>query len=149
MYSAFLTTHSIIRFAVIIASVLSILLAFAGWFGNKEYTKGNKVLNLLALISAHLQLVVGLILYFISPIVNSAEFGAAMKNSSLRYWKVEHMAMMIIAIVLITVGYSKSKRALASVDKHRTIAIFYTIAVIVVLAALAMSGRGIFGMTVA
>lgn len=147
MYSALLNTHSIIRFAVIIASVLSILLAFGGWFGNKEYTKGNKVLNLLTLISAHLQLVVGLILYFVSPIVNSASFGAAMKDSMLRYWKVEHMAMMLIAIVLITIGYSKSKRALASVDKHRTIAIFYTIAAIVVLAALAMSGRGIFGMT--
>jgi len=147
MHPAMLHIHSVIRFIVIFGSVISVLLSLAGWFGNKEYSKGNKILNLVTLISAHIQLVVGLILYFISPIVNAASFGEAMKDSTLRYWKVEHMAMMVVAIVLITIGYSKSKRALASVEKHRTIAIFYTLAIIVVLAALSMSGRGLFGMT--
>lgn len=147
MYSTLLDTHSIIRFVIIITSVLSIVLAFAGWLGSKAYTKGNKVLNLLTLISAHIQLVVGLILYFVSPFVNTQNMGAAMKDDTLRYWTVEHITMMIIAVVLITVGYSKSKRALESLEKHRTIAIFYTIAVVVVLAALAMSGRPILGMS--
>lgn len=147
MYSTLLDTHSIIRFVIIITSVLSIVLAFAGWFGNKAYTKGNKILNLLTLISAHIQLVVGLILYFVSPFVSTGNMGAAMKDDTLRYWTVEHIAMMIIAVVLITVGYSKSKRALESLEKHRTIAIFYTIAVIVVLAAITMSGRPILGMS--
>ena len=147
MYPALLNTHSIIRFVVIIASTLSVLLAFAGWFGNKDYTKGNKVLNLLTLISAHIQLLVGLALYFVSPLVMTQNMGAAMKDSTLRYWTVEHISMMIVAIVLITVGYSKSKRALAPVEKHRLIAVFYTLAIIVVLIALSMSGRGIFNMT--
>lgn len=147
MYPALLDTHSVIRFVIIITSVLSIVLAFAGWFGNKAYTKGNKILNLLTLISTHIQLVVGLILYFLSPLVNTQNMGAAMKDDTLRYWTVEHITLMIVAVVLITVGYSKSKRALESLEKHRTIAIFYTIAVIVVLAAIAMSGRPILGMS--
>lgn len=144
MYQALLHSHSTIRFVVIIASTLSVLLAFAGWFGNKEYTKGNKILNLLTLISAHIQLLVGLALYFVSPLVMTQNMGAAMKDNTLRYWTVEHISMMIVAIVLITIGYSKSKRALAPVEKHRLIAIFYTLAIIIVLVAIGMSDRNIF-----
>lgn len=147
MYPLILDTHSIIRFVVLFAAIISIVLAFAGWFGNKEYTKGNKIINLITLISSHIQLVVGLILYFISPNVLTANMGAAMKNDTLRYWTVEHISMMIIAIVFITIGYSKSKKVIASVEKHRTIAIFFTLAAIIVVVAINLSGRPLLGMS--
>ena len=147
MYPALLDTHSIIRFIILFTSVASILLAFVGWFGNKDYTKGNKVLNLLTLISAHIQLVIGLILYFISPNVLTQDMGSAMKDHVLRYWTVEHITMMIAAVVLITIGYSKSKKALTSVEKHRTIAVFYTLAVVIVIVAIVLSGRPLLGMS--
>ena len=147
MYPALLDTHSIIRFVVIIASAFSIFLAFAGWFSTSKYTKIHKVLNLLTLISAHTQLLVGLVLYFISPNVMTQNMGAAMKNATLRYWTVEHISMMIIAIVLIPIGYSKSKKVEEAIRKHRIIATFYTIAAIIVIAAIAMSGRPILAMS--
>lgn len=144
-YSIFRYLHSGLRFVVIILLVLAIVQAFAGWLGNKQYGEGNRKLNLFAMISAHTQLLIGIVLYFISPLV---QFGAnTMKDATTRYWTVEHLTMMIFAIVLITVGHARAKRATAPALKHRAIAIFYTLAVIVVLVAIAQSHRPMFGIT--
>jgi len=148
MYSTLLQIHSILRFVVLILVVIAIVSAFAGWFGRKEYTSTSKKINLFTLISAHTQLLVGLILYFVSPNVLTSNMAAAMKDSTLRYWTVEHISMMIIAIVLVTVGYSKSKKAFGAVEKHRNIAIFYTLAAIIVVVAISLSGRPLLGMSV-
>jgi hypothetical protein len=69
----------------------------------------------------------------------------AMKDASLRYWTVEHLAMMIFALVLITVGHARAKKAAEAAAKHRTVAIFYGLALVVILAAIMQSGRPIFG----
>ncbi|WP_207428385.1 cytochrome B [Pedobacter sp. SYSU D00535] len=148
MYPALLEIHSITRFVILIAIVVAILLAFAGWFGNKEYSKGNKIFNLLTLISTHIQIVIGIILYFVSPLVMTNDMGAAMKDELARYWTVEHGVMMIIAAVLITVGYSKHKKATSSLIKHRTIAIFFTLGLLTVLAGILLSGRPLLATTV-
>ena len=71
--------------------------------------------------------------------------GAAMKDAILRYWTVEHLVMMLFAVVLITVGHSRSKKALDAVNKHRAIAIYYGLAILVILAAIYQSGRPIIG----
>jgi hypothetical protein len=125
--------------------VLALIQALAGWFGNKTYTEGNRKLNLFAMISAHVQLLTGLILYFYSPFVKYNEMAVAMKDASLRYWTVEHLAMMIFALVLITVGHARAKKAAEAAAKHRTVAIFYGLALVVILAAIMQSGRPIFG----
>lgn len=130
MYKGLLHLHSGLRYVVLILVLLSILQAVTA--GSKPYTSANKKVNLFALISAHLQLVIGLILYFISPNVDFSK----MSETAYRYWNVEHISMMILAIVLITVGYSKSKKAKDDKSKHKTIAIFYSLAVIIVLAAI-------------
>ena len=146
MYEILLNAHSIVRFAVLIFVVLAILLSFAGWFRNKDFTKGNKMTNLFALISTHLQAVLGLILYFVSPWVRLDDMGGAMKDSTARYWTVEHILIMLIAVVLITIGYSKSKRALTDLAKHRTVAIYFTIGAILVIVGILMSDRALLGM---
>jgi hypothetical protein len=125
--------------------VLALIQALAGWFGNKTYTEGNRKLNLFSMISAHVQLLTGLILYFYSPFVKYNEMAVAMKDASLRYWTVEHLAMMIFALVLITVGHARAKKAAEAAAKHRTVAIFYGLALVVILAAIMQSGRPIFG----
>lgn len=145
MYQFLLESHSGLRYVVMLLLIAAIILSFAGWFGKKPFTASNKRINLFTLISAHIQLLLGLVLYFISPIVNLNNMGATMKDSVLRYWAVEHVIMMLIAIVLITVGYSKSKKLIDDVSKHRTVAIFYTIALVIILVAIGMSGRPIIG----
>nr|WP_294899212.1 cytochrome B [uncultured Pedobacter sp.] len=130
MYTGLLHLHSILRYVVLILVLLSIFQALAA--GNKPYTEANKKVNLFALISAHTQLLIGLVLYFISPKVDFSQ----MSDPITRYWNVEHISMMILAIILITIGYSKSKKAVEAKAKHRAIYVYYTIAIVVVLLAI-------------
>jgi membrane protein DedA with SNARE-associated domain len=125
--------------------LLSILQSLAGWFGNRPYTNTNRKINLFTLISAHIQLLIGLVLYFVSPLVQFT--AGTMKNDTTRYWTVEHIGMMVFAIVLITIGHSKSKKVLAPVGKHRTIAIYYSLALLVIVLAIIQSMRPFFGVS--
>jgi cation transport ATPase len=138
MLTGLLHTHSLLRYLLLIFIVLSIFKAFSGWFGKKQYLPGDKKVALFTLISAHLQLVVGLILYFVSPTVKVglADMGAAMKDPGLRFWSVEHISMMLIAIILITVGYSSAKRGKDDETKHKRVAIFFLLALIVIFMAI-------------
>jgi cytochrome bd-type quinol oxidase subunit 2 len=145
LYKFTLLLHSGFRYVVMVLLLLAILQSFAGWLSKKEYTEGNRKLNLSALISAHTQLLIGLALYFISPFVVFAK--ETMHEATARYWTVEHISMMIFAIVLITIGHSKSKKESLPESKHRTIAIFYTLAIIVVVVAIVQSKRAFFGMS--
>ncbi len=146
MYPFFKYLHSGLRYIVLILIVAAIIQALLGWTGKKTYTEGNRKLNLFALISAHTQLIIGLVLYFLSPLVQFSK--ATMKDATARYWTVEHITMMIIAIVLITVGYVRSKRALLPEKKHFNIFVFYLLAVIIVIVTLVLSHRGVLGMSV-
>ena len=145
LYSFFLHLHSGFRFVVMVLVLLAILLSLAGWFGKRPYTKSNRLINLFAMISAHTQLLIGLVLYFISPFVKFN--GDTMKDATTRYWTVEHIAMMIFAIVLITVGHSKSKKLVLPERKHRIIAIYYLLALLVIVLAIVQSQRGLLSAT--
>lgn len=142
MYTFFKYLHSGLRYVVLILVVFATIQALLSWIGKKTYTETNRKLNLFALISAHTQLLIGLILYFfLSPLVQFS--GAAMKNATTRYWTVEHITMMIIAVVLITIGYSRSKKILLPEKKHFNIFIFYLSAIIIVIVTLILSHRGV------
>ena len=145
LYSFFKYLHSGFRYIVLLLLLLAIIRAWADWLGKKSYSEGNRKLNLFAMISAHTQLLIGLVLYFLSPFVQfTAE---TMKQRDSRYWTVEHLTAMIIAIVVVTIGHSKSKKAALPEGKHKSIAIFYTLALAIVIGAIVMSGRGLMGMT--
>jgi hypothetical protein len=145
MYSTLLGLHSGLRYLVLLLLAVSLLLAIVGLFGKKPYTQTNRKLNLFAMISTHTQFLVGLILYFFSPLVNYSNMGQAMKETMTRYWTVEHFVMMLFAIVLITLGHSRSKKAADDFNKHRSIALYYGLAVLVIVVAIYQSGRPILG----
>ena len=147
LYKILLQTHSGVRYLVMLLLLVAIIAAFSGWLGNKSYTEGNRKLNLFTLIFTHIQLLSGLFLYFKSPFSQPGNMGTAMQDSTLRYWTVEHAVMMIIAVVLITIGHSKAKKLTDALAKHRTVAIFFTLALLVIIAAIVQSGRPLLGMT--
>ena len=83
-----------------------------------------------------IQFLIGMILYaFVSPFTKAAfaDFGAAMKNADLRFYAVEHILMMVIALVFVHIGKSKSKKAVASWKKHRAAAIWFGLALVLIL----------------
>ena len=133
MYNGLLHAHSGLRYVVIILLLITIIQAFSGWFGQKSFTESNRKLSLFTLISVHLQLVIGLILYFISPYVQLGDMASVMKNSELRFWTVEHITTMIIGITLITIGYSTAKRAATDKAKFTRIALFYLIGFVLII----------------
>lgn len=130
--------HSGFRYIVFILVLIAIIQSLLGWFGQKPYTSLNRKINLFALISAHTQLLIGVVLFFISPLV--AFNSDTMKNEVTRYFTVEHWVGMIIAIVLITIGHSKSKKIILPESKHRTVAIYYIIAFLIIVATI-MAGH--------
>ena len=132
MYNILLHLHSVNRWIVLILIVLALYKAFSGWFGKKEFTASDKKSALFALIFTHIQLILGLGLYFISPLVSFEE--GAIKSEVFRFYTIEHFSMMIIAIVLIikkSAGkYYKIQKS-SSVLPHRFTdhAILYSMAI--------------------
>ena len=142
MYSGLLHLHNLLRWLILIAAAIAIFNAYAGWFGNKEWKKRDGFFGLLFTIFIDFQLLVGIALYvFFSPTVKIAfnNFGAAMKNTELRFYAVEHILIMIVAVAVIHVGRSKSKKAGTPEKQHKMAAIFYTIGLILILSAIPWS----------
>lgn len=134
MYQGFLHFHSYLAFLVFIALVISIILFFVKRSGNKPFTASDKRLALITLILVHLQATAGIILYFVSPTVTAAfDSGELMSDATYRFFAVEHILTMLISVVLITIGYSKSKRKTESKAKFQTLAVFYLLGLVLAL----------------
>lgn len=139
MYNGLLFAHSYLRYIVLILLIVVIITSLVALVNKKAYTSGDNKLSLYLFISTHLQLLLGLILFFVSPVVQFS--GEAMKNPETRYWLVEHNTAMLIAIVFITLARTTSKKMTDSQAKHRRMLIFNVIALVIILAAISMSGR--------
>ncbi len=135
MYTALLHTHSTLRYLMLILLLATVTKALAGHFGNKAYTETDRKLGLYTLITTHLQLLVGLTLYFVSPMISGAmeDMGATMKNAELRFYVIEHLSVMLLGIIMITIGYSRVKRTTDVTKKSLRTAIFYGIGLLLVL----------------
>ncbi len=135
MYETLINLHSYWAYLVLFMVALAAINALVKTIGKKEYTAKDFRIALFTLIVSHIQLLIGLILYFVSPRFElwSELGGGVMKNSLARLYLVEHPFVNIIAIALITIGYSKHKRKLTSAAKLKPIAIFYTIALVLLL----------------
>jgi hypothetical protein len=145
MYATFLLLHSVVRYFVLILILVLVFKSLAGWLTRGGYSPTDNKISLFTLILAHTQFLLGIILYFLSPWVKFSS--ETMKDSSLRYWTVEHISMMLIAIVLITVARSTSKKLADPVARHRRLFILNAIAVLIILVGIATTGRGFFGVT--
>jgi hypothetical protein len=137
-YSFLRDTHSLLRWIVIIACFWALMRVWGGFFGRSEWTRKDKAAGLVFTSLLNVQLILGLILYAISPITRMAmaNFAAAMKDSALRFFAVEHLAGMLLAVVVAQVGYSISKRAPTDRGKFLRAAIFYSIAGVLILASM-------------
>lgn len=137
MFTGLLHTHSLLRYIFLILILITIYKSFKGWRAGLDQSDGDRKLALFTLITAHLQLLLGLVLYFTSPTVSIAmsDMGAAMKEASLRFWAIEHLSMMIIGITLVTIGYSSAKKK-EGADKYKRIFLFYLIGMLVILMAI-------------
>lgn len=138
-YTLFLHLHSVIRWIALILIIIVLIKSFIGWFGNGSYGKVDNIFAASFVGMMDLQFLLGIILYiFLSPVTESAfnDFGAAMSNSTLRFWAVEHILVMLVAVVLSHIGRSKGKKASDMKKKFKFQAIFFGISFLLILAAI-------------
>jgi len=135
MYTGLQHAHSFIAYAALILLIVASINAIIGMTSNKEFKDGDRKISLFALIFTHTQLLIGLILYFNSPNVKifSLPMGEVMKDANLRLYAVEHPLINIIAVVLITIGFSRHKKMAESKAKFKSIAIMYALGTILIL----------------
>jgi hypothetical protein len=139
MYTGLLHTHHWIRYVALVLLLITVLKAIMN-LNKKGNDPSSKKLALYTLITIHIQLITGLILFFISPKVSMAmeNMGAAMKDAASRLVLIEHPLVMLIGIVLITIGYSKSKRKTDQAKYSKTILVYYGIALVLILSRIPM-----------
>jgi hypothetical protein len=146
LYTISLFLHSWNRWLILVAGVLVIVAAIKGLRSKSEYTPFQKRWSMIFLSSLHLQLLVGLIMYFfLSPFTIQAlsDFGAAMKDSALRFWAVEHAFVNLIAISVAQIGSILVKRKPDPKDKHKSTIIWTGIALLLILAMIPMGMMGV------
>ena len=137
MYELIKTGHNSLRWILMGILIYVIISSWAGVVNKKTYGKADKVSGGILVGLAHLQLLIGLILYFgLSPYTQAAfaDFGAAMKETTLRFYAVEHFLTMVLAIGCIQAGRTLAKKAADDTGKFKKMAIFTTIAPVLILA---------------
>ena len=125
---ALVSAHSGLRWIALLLLLLAIISAFTA----KNYEKKHRLVNLFTMITFHTQLVLGIILYFLSDKVQFTE--GWMKQAMYRFYGMEHLTGMLLAIIAITIGHSKSKKAADAASKFKAIKLWYVLALILVVA---------------
>ena len=131
--------HSYWAYIVLFVLIVAVVNATKGLISKKEFNAQDLRISLFALIAVHIQLIFGFIAYFASTYYEtmlSVGMGQVMKNSELRKPLIEHPLLIIIAVALITIGFSKHKNKTTDTGKFKTISIYYGIGLLLILAVI-------------
>jgi hypothetical protein len=132
-----LVLHNLIRWAVVIFGLWTLLSALSGVISKRNYTSSDSRSNFLFMLSCDLQLVFGLILYFVNSWFDRLKHLADnMKDANTRFFTIEHSLLMIIAWILVHVGRVSVKRAITPAAKHKRSLLFFGLAILIILAAI-------------
>lgn len=148
VYSILLHVHSIGRWVVLLLLLIAIFNSLVA--GKRPYIKSDARTGLILTIVADTMLLVGLVLWYFGPkgyrlIESAGGFGEAMKNPVTRFYGIEHLVAMLIAIVLIHIGKAQGKKTISDKAKHNRTVTFYTIALVVILLSIPWPFRDIAG----
>ncbi len=134
MYTGLQHLHSGLAYLVLAALTIIFIYALIGALGNKNFTETDRKIAMVGFILGHIQLLVGLILYFVSPLGFSLlTGGGAMADATARLTALEHPLINIVAITLISIGYLRSKKLTDSKAKFRSIYMMYAIGLLLIL----------------
>ena len=131
MYEFIQKFHSGWAYIALLLLIVAVVNAGLGLLGKKEFTPKDRKIAIMGLIGTHTQLLIGLILYFVSPLGFSSL--GQMSDKMLRLTSLEHPLINIIAITLITIGWSKHKKLTTSKSKFKTFSIYYGIGLLLIL----------------
>ncbi len=138
MYQTLLTVHSLVRWIALAMLLYMIIRAYSGWLSSAKFTGGDSSIRKWTITSLHLQLILGVVLYFTSPITTyfMSHFSETVGTRSIRFFGMEHAVMMLLAIIIATIGSARSKRQAEDRLKFKTLAIWLTVSLILILAGM-------------
>lgn len=131
LYTFLQKFHSGWAYLALLLLVIAVVNSIVGMTSKKEFTPKDRKIAILGLIGTHMQLLVGLILYFVSPLGFSSL--GQMSDKALRLTSLEHPLINIIAITLITIGWVKHKKLATSESKFKTFSIYYSLGLLLIL----------------
>ena len=131
LYAFLQKFHSGWAYLALLLLVITVVNSLIGMASKKEFTAKDRKIAILGLIGTHTQLLVGLILYFVSPL--GFESLGNMSDKALRLTSLEHPLVNIIAIALITIGWVKHKKLTTSESKFKTFSIYYGLGLLLIL----------------
>lgn len=156
MYTGMMHMHSFLRWVILLLAVIAIVRSIAGMTGNKPFTAGDKKTGLFLMISCDIMLLIGIYLWISRETVwglnsiQSLGMGEVMQQPVARFFAVEHLLSMTIAIALVHVGKSFAKKNISDLTKHKRTLLFYGLALLIILISIPWpfrevgAGRGWF-----
>jgi hypothetical protein len=138
MYPTILTIHNIFRWVVLILAVVALFNAYRGWLGRRDWNPADRKIGTFFAISLDIQVILGLLLYVIGPWLTLVveNFSAAMQNDELRFFSLEHIFYMTLAVIFVHIGSVLSRSAPEAVAKHRRAAIWFTLTTLIIIIAI-------------
>jgi hypothetical protein len=145
MYNGLVHLHNILRWVILLLMLIALSRHFVGMTRKRPFTSGDRKVGTWLFIAANIQFLIGLYQWFFGSLgfklLQSSSFGDIMKDSTSRFWVMEHSLTMLIAVALISIGRGAAKKNIPDVSKHRRGFWFYLIALILILAAIPWPGR--------
>lgn len=127
-------THSALRWLLLAVLMYTVILAIVGWVEKKPFGKGQRKVVFYTVLLAHVQLIIGFVLYFMNGWAGKLmDMERTMGHTVTRFFAVEHMLGMLIAIVLLTIGSARSKKVESDQGKHKLVALFFGIGLLLIL----------------
>ncbi|MBS1634922.1 MAG: hypothetical protein JST26_03300 [Bacteroidetes bacterium] len=135
MYNTLLALHSLTRWLVLISLLYALYRAYRGWFRKLPFSRFDNTLRHTTATIAHVQLVIGIGLYVVSPLIAYflSQYKDAVHQREVRFFGMEHSVTMLLAVVFITIGSAKAKRKQTDPEKFKTMAIWFTLALLIIL----------------
>ena len=136
MYYFLLSLHSLVRWFVLFSLLFSLFMALRGVIRKSVFTPFANAVRHWTATTAHIQLMIGATLYVHSPVIKNATVGSGALINSGTFFRYLHLALMVIAIVLITIGSAKAKRMTTDLEKYHTMLRWYSSGVVVIFLAI-------------
>ena len=132
------TLHNLNRWVILVFGLIVIVRGFTGWFGKRRFNAADNRYGMIFTAALGIQFLLGLFLYFTKgwSAVIASDFSAAMQDPTLRFFTVEHVVAMIVAIGVASMARSLSRKASSDKAKHQRAAIGYLLSILIILAAI-------------
>ncbi|WP_126973904.1 hypothetical protein [Gynurincola endophyticus] len=138
MYSILLSLHSGVRWLVLICILYALYRAYTGYTKKREFNQADNAIRHWTATMAHIQMIIGILLYVKSPVVQYfwKNVSAASRNGQYIFYALIHLLLMLTAIILLTIGSAKAKRANTAYRKYKIILLWFSLALLIILVAI-------------